>query len=51
MAQHDQHAGKNPNAPTLENVAKMLVGAGFAFGSLIVGLYCTYLVVVYSQTL
>ncbi len=51
MSQQDQHNGKNPNAPTVENVVKMLVGAGFAFGSLIAGLYCTYLAVVYSQTL
>ena len=41
---------KNPNAPTFENIAKMIVGAFAGAASIAAGFYVTYLAVVMMQT-
>lgn len=48
--QHDNHAAHSSNAPTIQNIAKMLVGAGVGVGAVVSGFYFTYLIVVYLQT-
>jgi hypothetical protein len=47
---HQPSHEKNPDAPTLANIIKMLIGAAIGFGAIAGGYYTLYQIVLLTQT-